>query len=195
MDRKRKVYAPISQTSEAGVAQTPVEGYIGVNQTIYPSVDTGVIDENGIWKGVKSDDNEFRILGTDEQVANGGEVLAPGGNEPFINMTGFSDLFIAVKVSNGGNYAFEAVMGPDTEPFANLTPVNAAAALLGAYTNVNQPNDFETLFSDTAQALSSNVWEIYLIQGLLRSQKNMQFKITNNSGGNSDIQFSYMRLV
>ena len=195
MDRKRKVYAPFSQTSEAGVAQTPVEGYIGVNQTIYPSVDTGVIDENGIWKGVKSDDNEFRILGTDEQVANGGEVLAPGGNEPFINMTGFSDLFIAVKVSNGGNYAFEAVMGPDTEPFANLTPVNAAAALLGAYTNVNQPNDFETLFSDTAQALSSNVWEIYLIQGLLRSQKNMQFKITNNSGGNSDIQFAYMRLV
>ena len=86
-------------------------------------------------------------------------------------------------------------MGPDTEPFANLTPVNAAAALLGAYTNVNQPNDFETLFSDTAQALSSNVWEIYLIQGLLRSQKNMQFKITNNSGGNSDIQFAYMRLV
>ena len=195
MDRKRKVYAPFSQTSEAGVAQTPVEGYIGVNQTIYPSVDTGVIDENGIWKGVKSDDNEFRILGTDEQVANGGEVLAPGGNEPFIDMTGFADLFIALKVSNGGNYAFEAVMGPDTEAFANLSPVNPAAALLGAYTNVIHPNDFETLFSDTAQSITADVWEIFIIQGLLRSQKHMQFKITNNSGGASDMQFAYMRLV
>ena len=195
MPNKRVGYAPWSLTREAGVLSATVDGTIKVPQNVQPTINTGFVDEKGNWVGNRSDDNEFRILGTDEQVANGGEVLAPGGNEPFINMTGFSDLFIAVKVSNGGNYAFEAVMGPDTEPFANLTPVNAAAALLGAYTNVNQPNDFETLFSDTAQALSSNVWEIYLIQGLLRSQKNMQFKITNNSGGNSDIQFAYMRLV
>ena len=59
MDKKRKVYAPFSQTSEAGVAQTPVEGYIDVNQTIYPTVNTGVVDEKGQWAGVKSDDADF----------------------------------------------------------------------------------------------------------------------------------------
>ena len=52
MERKRKAYAPFSQTSEAGVAQTPVEGYIDVNQTIYPTVQTGVVNENGTWVGV-----------------------------------------------------------------------------------------------------------------------------------------------
>ena len=40
MYKKRKAYAPFSQTIEAGVAQTPVEGYIDVNQTIYPTVNT-----------------------------------------------------------------------------------------------------------------------------------------------------------
>lgn len=195
MDRKRKVYAPFSQTSEAGVTQTPVEGYIDVNQTIYPIVNTGVVNEKGQWVGVKSDDDEFEILGTELAVPDNQLILAPGGNEPFIDMTGFSDLFIALKVSNGGNYAFEAVMGTDTEPFANLTPVNAASSLLGAYTNVNQPNDLETLFSDASQSLTADVWEIFIIQGLLRSQKNMQFKITNASGGSSDMQFAYMRLI
>ena len=195
MPSERTGYAPWSLTREAGVLSATVDGTIKVPQNVQPTINTGFVDEKGNWVGNRSDDNEFRILGTDEQVANGGEVLAPGGNEPFIDMTGFADLFIALKVSNGGNYAFEAVMGPDTEAFANLSPVNPAAALLGAYTNVNQPNDFETLFSDTAQSITADVWEIFIIQGLLRSQKHMQFKITNNSGGASDMQFAYMRLV
>ena len=59
MDKKRKVYAPFSLTSEAGVAQTPVEGYIDVNQVIYPTVNTGSVNENGTWTGVKSRDSEF----------------------------------------------------------------------------------------------------------------------------------------
>ena len=62
MTQKRKAYAPFSLTSEAGVGQTPVEGYIDVNQMIYPSVDTGVIDENGEWKGVQANDKEFKFL-------------------------------------------------------------------------------------------------------------------------------------
>ena len=56
---KRKAYAPFSLTSEAGVAQTPVEGYIDVEQNIQPTVATGTINENGKWAGVKSSDEEF----------------------------------------------------------------------------------------------------------------------------------------
>ena len=135
MDRKRKVYAPFSQTSEAGVTQTPVEGYIDVSQMIYPTVSTGVVNEKGQWAGVKSDDDEFEILGTELAVPNGQEVLAPGGDTPFIDMTGFKDIQFAVKVSNTGNYAFKAVMGPDTNRFANLSPVNPAAELKGVKRN------------------------------------------------------------
>ena len=98
MDKKRKVYAPFSQTSEAGVTQTPVEGYIDVNQTIYPTVSTGVVNENGQWSGVKSDDDEFEILGTELAVPNGQEILAPGGNEPFIVMTGFKSIYILKRI-------------------------------------------------------------------------------------------------
>ena len=67
MDKKRKVYAPFSLTSEAGVAQTPVEGYIDVNQTIYPTVNTGTVNENGTWAGVKSNDTEFVREGLREE--------------------------------------------------------------------------------------------------------------------------------
>jgi hypothetical protein len=59
MARKRKAYAPFSLTSEAGVAQTPLEGYIDVDQQIYPTVNTGTVNENGKWSGVKSNDVEF----------------------------------------------------------------------------------------------------------------------------------------
>ena len=195
MARKRKAYAPFSLTSEAGVAQTPLEGYIDVDQQIYPTVNTGTVNENGKWSGVKSDDNEFKISGTEVAVGAGAAILAPGGNTPFIDMTGFEDLFIAVKPSNGGDYAFEAVMGTDTEPFANLTPVDAANALFGSMESRLGDFTFDRLFKDSAQNLTADVWNIFIFQERLKSQKNMQFKITNNSGGNSDIQFAYMRLV
>jgi len=193
MDRKRKAYAPFSQTSEAGVAQTPVEGYIDVNQTIYPTVSTGVVNEKGQWSGVKSDDDNFLILGTDEAVPNNQVILAPAGDPDFIDMTGFTNLFLAVKVSNGGGYAMEAVMGPDTNRFANLTPVNAGTGLRG---NVDPRSaGIDGLFSDAAETMVADVWNIFYLKDNLASQKNMQFRITNNAGGNSDIQFAFMRLV
>jgi hypothetical protein len=196
MDRKRKVYAPFSQTSEAGVTQTPVEGYIDVSQMIYPIVNTGVVNEKGQWAGVKSSDDDFTILGTEEAVPNGQDVLAPGGNEPYIDMTGFRDLFVAFKVTEGGGsgYAITAVMGTDTEPFANLRPVNPASTLRGNQSQ-SSPADFEDIFKETQQVLGQDVWNIFSINDVLRNQKNMQFKITNNTGATSDIQFAYMRLV
>jgi hypothetical protein len=194
MARKRKAYAPFSLTSEAGVAQTPLEGYIDVDQTIYATVNTGTINENGKWSGVKASDDEFVIAGTEVAVPNGQEILTPGGNTPFIDMTGFASLFIAIKPSRGGNCAITAVMGTDTEPFANLSPVAAANTLRGnVYTD--NTTTTENLFNDAAESMTADVWNIFYIQGRLANQKNMQFKITNNSGGNSDIQFAYMRTV
>jgi len=194
MAKKRKAYAPFSLTSEAGVGQTPVEGYIDVDQMIYPIVSTGTVNENGKWTGVKASDDEFVIAGTEVAVPNGQEILTPGGNTPFIDMTGFASLFIAIKPSNGGNCAITAVMGTDTEPFANLSPVAAANTLRGNVYSDNTTTT-ENLFNDAAESMTADVWNIFYIQGRLANQKNLQFKITNNSGGNSDIQFAYMRLV
>ena len=77
MDQKRKAYAPFSLTSEAGVAQTPVEGYIDVNQSIYPIVNTGVVNENGKWTGVRSSDTEFQGFTKHLAVGNGANVAVP----------------------------------------------------------------------------------------------------------------------
>ena len=45
-------------------------------------------------------------------------------------MTGYSDILVAVKPSNAGNYACTAIMGPADVSFANLNPVDAGATLL-----------------------------------------------------------------
>jgi len=195
MDRKRKVYAPFSQTSEAGVTQTPVEGYIDVNQTIYPTVNTGTVNEKGQWAGVKSDDTEFFAFTKHVAVANGGETLSPDtGDINFLDMTGFKDLFIAIKPSRGGNVQIAAVMGPDTNRFANLNPVNTGVILRGS--TATEPNKASNLFNDSAELLVADVWNIIAIgQQELAAQKNLQFKITNDAGGSSDIEVAFMRLV
>ena len=196
MDKKRKVYAPFSLTSEAGVAQTPVEGYIDVIQTVFPSVNTGTINENGTWSGVKSSDSEFIGLSRAEAIANGGDVLFPDtGTRNHIDMTGFDNIFIALKISRTGDYSIEAVMGPDTNRFANLQPVNAGAQLKGNWNGIGSERDFEPLLDDSESLSTADVWNIFPIQGRLSDQKNLQFKIFNNSGGSSDIEFAFLRTV
>ena len=197
MEKKRKVYAPFSLTSEAGVTQTPVEGYIDVNQTIYPTVSTGTVNENGKWVGVKASDDEFIGFTRDELVADGSGILVPSGpkeDDNRINMTGYTDLFIAMKPTRTGNYRFAAVMAPDTTPFANLSPTNAGNELRG---NIAQaaPADFEFLFLDSAESCAADIWNIFIIGSVLREQKNLQISITNNSGGESTMEFAYMRLL
>ena len=203
MNEKRKVYAPFSLTSEAGVAQTPVEGYIDVNQTIYPTVDTGSVNENGKWVGVKASDDEFLGFTKDETIANGGHVLVPTGAnaaDNFIDMTGFEDLFIAIKTTNGGNFQISAIMGPSNSEttYANLSPLNSGAALKYK-SNPDTASDgrynFVDVFSDTQEALTADVWNIFMIQSRARNWKNLQFKLTNDSGAEADIEFAYMRML
>ena len=108
-------------------------------------------------------------------------------------MSGYTDLFIAINPSNGGNYEIEAVMG--TGSFANLSPVNQGGRLFGSSVLNNAGDDFSELLVDGAQALTVDVWNIFYIKDSMKDQKLLQFKMVNNSGGASTIQTAFMRLV
>jgi len=188
---ERTGYAPWSLTREAGVQSATVDGTIQVPQYVYPNLDTGFLDEKGNWKGRKSSDETFTIDAPHLGVPNGAAVLSPQtANRDFIDMTGFSDLYIAIKNSSGSTFGIVAVMGPDK--FANLTPVNAAATLR---IFEDQSATSESAVNQSSEALQDSVWNIFMIQGRLSNQKNLQFKITNGSGGSSDIEFAFMRVV
>jgi len=197
MPSERTGYAPWSLTREAGVQSATVDGTIKVPQNIQPVLDTGFVDEKGDWKGVKSSDEQFLIDPEHLGVPNGAAVLSPQkADHEYIDMTGFSDLFIALKVGNTGNFAISAVMGPDTYPFANLTPVNAAVAIRGAGIRTDgSASSIGAILDDSAESLTANVWNIFLLSGLLKEQKLLQFMITNNIGGATSIQFAYLRVV
>ena len=196
MDKKRKAYAPFSLTSEAGVGQTPVEGYIDVNQSIYPTVNTGTINENGKWAGVKSDDEEFIGFTKAEQVAASGSFLAPDTNNyPSIDMTGFNDLQFAIKASQSDTIGLHAVFGPDTVPFANLTPIASGqfAKILTLSRNVD--DNFDNILLDNSEVTSANAWMVFTIIGRCKGQKNLQIKVTNNAGDAINFEFAFRRLV
>ena len=195
MPYERTGYAPWSLTREAGVQSATVDSEIQVPQYLQPVINTGFVDEKGDWQGQKSSDRDFIGFTKAEGVANTGEVLFPDTNNfPRINMKGYRHIVLGVKVSRTGNYATRAVMGPDTQPYANLSPVNAAYPILN---NIDGgPKDAWTdAFNDTSQEFTQDVWNIYPIYDVLVDQENMQFKMTNNSGGTSDMEFAFMRLL
>jgi len=194
MVRNRRGLAPWSLAREAGVESATVDGTIEVPQTVQPVLDTGFVDEQGNWKGTKSSDKDFIALHIDEAIANGGVILTPGVNPDGtwpLDMTGYQDIFIAIRPTNGGSYAIEAVMGPASNSFANLTPVDAAATLRGHTTGA----EFSNLFKDTGETLTADVWNIRSIDSRLSNQKLLEFKITNDSGGISTIETAFMRIV
>ena len=196
MPSKRTGYAPWSLTREAGVQSATVDGTIEVPQYLQPTIDTGFVDVKGNWKGRRSNDEQFIGITKAEGIPNSGEVLFPDApNHPSIDMTGFNDILIALKPTNGGNYSFTAVMGPDTVPFANLSPVNSAVQLNAGY--VGEPSDegWYAILYDSSQAMTADAWNILALYGRAKGQKNMQFKVVNNSGGTSTMEFAFMRLV
>jgi hypothetical protein len=200
MVRNRRGLAPWSLAREAGVESATVDGTIEVPQYVQPTLSTGFVDEKGDWKGSKSNDKDFIALQTDEAIANGGTILTPGVNPDGtwpLDMTGYTDLFLAIKPTNGGNYAIEAVMGPDSNSFANLSPVDAAAGLKWTWPvdTAGQVTVFQPALSDTSEAMTADVWNIFAIVGRLANQKLLQFKITNNSGDISTIETAFMRIV
>jgi len=194
----RKSIAPWSERVAEGLIDQPIDSNITASQTLRATVDTGFIDQTGTWKGIVSSDTIFGITQTDIGIANSAVIITPSKNADGtwpLDMTGYNDIFIAIKPTNGGAYAFTAVMGPDDIPFANLSPVNAAAALRGNSPGTGHYNDMDSLLVDAAETLTADVWNIFMVKLELRNQKLLQFSITNNSGGSSDIQTAFMRIV
>jgi hypothetical protein len=197
MVRNRRGLAPWSLAREAGVESATVDGTIEVPQYVQPVLDTGFVDEQGNWKGTKSNDKDFIALHIDEAIANGATILTPGVNPDGtwpLDMTGFTDMFIAIKPTNAGNYAITAVMGPDSNSFANLSPVNAAATLRYANGFVDNQTMGEVV-ADGTEALTADVWNIFGIQKRAANWKLLQFKVVNNSGDISTIETAFMRIV
>ena len=195
MAYNREGYAPWSLTRKAGVQSATVDGTIEVPQYIQPTLNTGFVDEKGDWKGIKSSDEQFIAFTKDVAVPNSAEILTPSENADGswpLDMTGFQDLFLAIKPTQSGNLRIDAVMGPDTLSFANLRPVNPAYSLRGT---IPGDNAMRTLFLDATEAVVANVWNILFIAGQLKEQKLLQFKITNDTGAEADIECAFMRLV
>ena len=172
-----------------------MDGTIEVPQYVQPVLDTGFVDEKGDWKGAKSDDKDFFAFQTDLGIANGANFITPGQNPDGtwpLDMTGYCDIVIAIKPTNGGNYSISAIMGPADVSYANLNPVNAGVTLRGVRSG---GNDMDPMFNDSAESLTADVWNIFVIQNTLKNQKLLQFSMTNNSGGSSDIETAFMRMV
>ena len=195
MPYERTGYAPWSLTREAGIQSATVDGTIQVPQYIQPVLSTGFVDEKGNWKGTKSSDESFFISDKALAIGNGVAVLFPNtADHDFIDMTGYSALFIAILPTNGGNMALKAVMGPSTQGFANLRPVNAGAALKYSQNFTGTSSTFTACLDDSSEAMTADVWNIFLIERVA-NQKLLQLEVTNNTGGNSDIDFAYLRVV
>ena len=196
MAENRRGISPWSVEREAGIESATVDSNILVPQLMQPTLDSGFIDEKGEWKGRKSSDQVFIAFGKEEGIANSGTILAPSVNADGtwpLDMTGYRDIFIAIKTTNAGSYKIEAVMGPDSNSFANLSPVDAAATLRGIFPWNGA--SMGTALQDVDEPLTANVWEIFMVTARLANQKLLQFKLTNDSGGNADIETAFMRIV
>jgi len=194
-----KTITPFSSRAKEGATDSPLGDFVNVDQSIVSTANVGFYDENtGKLTGVKASDKVFGNIQLDSGIANGVAIITPSKNTDGtwpLDMTGYNDIFYAIKPTNGGNYSAEAIMGPDDISFGGLSPVNAAASLKIA--TDGEPSD-EGLYSvlwDAVESLGVDVWNIFQIQGRCKDQKVLQFRFTNNSGGSSDIQTAFMRLV
>jgi hypothetical protein len=189
---KRKAYAPFSLTSEAGVAQTPVEGYIDVEQKIYPTVATGTINENGKWTGVKASDDEFIGFQTDVAVADEGTIIS---NEN-ISMEGFRHIQVAFNASSAGGNGLRIEAVHPADNYLNLQPsVGEGVRQQIASGPAATTTAFFSALDDSANALSAGNWVVYTIYDRLQDLI-FKFKLTNKTGGIIDtLQFAFRRLV
>lgn len=191
---KRTGYAPWSLTREAGVQSATVNSDIEVPQFIQPVLDTGFIDEKGDWKGTKSSDEQFIGFTKAEAVPNSAVVLFPDSSQfPTINCDGFNALQFALKSTVSGSVGIRTVFGPDTEPFANLSPITAAVDI-----KITDPNSasFEDIVNDSGETVYADSWFVWTIAAnKIVGQANLQMRIQNLTGSISDFEFAFRRLV
>jgi len=186
----RRANSPWSKTYKEGLPTTAVDDHVNINQTVAGTITTGVIDSaTGQWQGITVSDSAFTLDPIQEAIANGATVTAPQADP--IDMTGFNDLLIALLPTQGGNHAIEAVMSGAVY-YANLTPPNGGSSLRGNQIGTSSLSD---LLFDSADSLTADVWNIFMIKDQMRGQKSFQFKITNNSGSEENLTFAYLRVV
>jgi len=192
-----KTITPFSTRAKEGATDSPLGDFVNVDQSITSVADVGFYDVNtGKLTGVNASDKVFGSIQTDAAIANTGTIITPSVNADGtwpLDMTGFNDLFIAVNPSNGGTYQLVAVMGPDSNSFGGLSPVDPAATLRIASDPTN--NAFTDLLNDTNETCNADVWTIFSLPSRAKGQKLLQFKITNSSGGISTIQTAFLRVV
>jgi len=190
-----KTITPFSTRAKEGATDSPLGDFVNVEQAIVSTADVGFYDENtGKLTGVRASDKLFGSIQSDPGIANGGTIVTPSANADGtwpLDMTGYHNIFLAIKITNAGNYAISAVMGG--ESFGGLSPLNAAAPLKGNYPGIS--SNIEELLNDSAELLTVNVWNIFYFSGMLQNQKVLMFSIVNNSGGSSDIETAFLRVV
>lgn len=193
-----KTITPFSTRAKEGATDAPLGDFVNVEQNITSVADVGHYDINtGRLTGVPTSDRVFIAYELNAEVANGGYILAPSANADGswpLSMVGYNDIALAIKPSNGGNFKIEGVMGPDSNSFMGLSPVNAAALLRG--NKGGSPADVDNLLLDSAESLTVDVWNIFMIkEAQLANQDLLQFKLTNNSGDISNIETAFVRFV
>ena len=95
-----KDFAPWSAETAQGIKTDPVDSNIDVKQQVVPALTVGTINaKTGEWTGVLESDTAFLIDATHEAVANGAATLSPQAQPDFIDMTGYSDIIIAIYKS------------------------------------------------------------------------------------------------
>lgn len=196
---KRKTNSPWGSAYKEGLPSTVVNDRIEVDEILYPSVNTGAIDvATGQWKGITLSDQQFSMQSTDLNVINGGEILVPPINDDGtwpLDMVGYTDLLMAFKPTNGGNYAITAVVAPGTIPCFNLEPTNAGQAWRGVKASESGAGTVNNILYDGTEPFNADVWNILIIQSHLRQLPNVQIKLVNNTGGTSTIESAFMRMV
>jgi len=194
-----KTITPFSTRAKEGATDSPLGDFVSVDQQITSTANAGFYDANtGKLTGIKASDRDFGIMQTDVGIANGADFTSPSTNADGtwpLNMSGYTDLLIAIKPSNGGNYAMTGVMATDSVPFYNLSPTNAGQALRGVKAAESGSGTVNNILYDAAESLNVDVWNIFILQSIMRQQPNLAFKFTNNSGGISTIETAFMRLV
>jgi len=196
-----KTITPFSTRAKEGATDSPLGDFVNVDQSIVSTADVGFYDlDTGKLTGVRASDKVFGNIQTDPEIANTGTIITPSVNPDGtwpLDMTGYNDIVIAIRPSNGGNCAITAIMGPDSNSFGGLSPVNAAATLKGTIegTTASGHTSLQSLFTDPTESLTVDVWNIFYIKANLSNQKLLQFSIVNNSGGISTIDTAFMRLV
>ena len=194
-----KTITPFSTRAKEGATDSPLGDFVNVDQSIVSTADVGFYDQNtGKLTGVQASDKLFGLIQSDAAIANTGTFITPSVNPDGtwpLDMTGYSDIIMAINPSNGGNYAIKAIMGPDSNSYGGLSPVNSAATLRGIIDHYSTGKAMDDLFIDSAESLSADVWNIFYLGNVLRNQKLLQFSITNNSGGISTIQTAFLRVV